>query len=253
MAEFKRIATWGLITLICILRIEGVERIQYEVIESYPHDSGAWTQGLYYSADGRLFESTGLRGQSTLRKVDLHSGEVLQKHDLDERYFAEGLTEFDGKLYQLTWELGICFVYDRDTFEQLEEFRYFGQGWGLTHNDDQLIMSDGSDKISFRDPETFEQRREIEVKIGDRPIKYINELEYIDGFIYANVWYSNVILKIAPDSGQIVGTIDLSELWPERPEDPNSILNGIAYMQDRNLLLVTGKFWSQLFAIRVDE
>jgi glutamine cyclotransferase len=230
--------------------LPAAEPIRYEVVTSHPHDERAWTQGLFYQ-NGHLFESTGLYGESTLRRVDLESGRVLKKQALSDAYFGEGLTLFQGQLYQLTWQAGKGFIYDPETFEKTGDFNYAGEGWGLTHDKAHLILSDGTATIRFLDPATFEVVRRISVTLGSRPVRHLNELEYIDGFIYANVWYQDVIVKINPQSGAIVGLLNLKDLWPERPTEDGAVLNGIAYDPGQKRLFITGKFWSKLFVIRL--
>ncbi len=229
-----------------------VEKLQYEVIASYPHDPEAWTQGLYYE-DGVLYESTGIYEKSTLRRVDLKTGRVLQKHSLSDHYFAEGITLFEGKLYQLTWLSKKGFIYDPKSFEQIRTFQYPGEGWGLTHDSLHLIMSDGSAKIYFMDPETMETERSITVRFRSRVVPELNELEYVGGYIYANVWYQNIILKIDPANGDTVGYLDLSSLYTMRPRAEGAVLNGIAYNEDEDVFFITGKLWSKLFEIKLSE
>lgn len=241
-----------LLTLLSTSRAWAVEKLSYEVIASYTHDSKAWTQGLFYE-DGKLYESTGLYEESTLRRVDLKTGKVLQKHVLDGKYFAEGMTIFQGKLYQLTWRAGIGFIYDSESFIQSGEFHYTGEGWGLTHNASQLIMSDGSDTIRFIDPETLKTVRRIAVKLGSKQVKNLNELEFVDGYIYANIWYQNAIVKIDPATGQIVGVLDLSKLTLARSRSEGAVLNGIAYNHVDKVFYVTGKLWEELFVIKLPE
>ena len=246
----RRFLSLGLLVL--CYPLAAVEPIGYEVIATYPHDADAWTQGLYYEG-GKLFESTGLRGESTLRQVDLQTGTVLKKLALEDAYFGEGATLFRGQLYQLTWQAGKGFIYDPDGFEKTGEFEYTGEGWGLTHDETHLILSDGTATIRFLDPETFEVTRQIKVTLQSRPVRHLNELEYVDGFIYANVWYQNVIVKIDPATGAIVGLLNLADLWPDRPTEEGAVLNGIAYDPEQHVFLVTGKLWSKLFAIRLTE
>jgi glutamine cyclotransferase len=224
----------------------------YEVVKSYPHDTSAFTQGLVYE-NGHLLESTGLNGQSSLREVDLATGAVLKKVDVPGQYFAEGLTEFNNKLYQLTWQSNKGFVYDRATFQKQSEFSYTGEGWGLADNETSLILSDGTNKIRFLDPATFAVKRTINVTAGDNnPITELNELEYIDGEIYANVWQTDTIARIDPTTGRVVSWIDLSGLLPasERTSQTD-VLNGIAYDPDGKRLFVTGKLWPKIYEIKL--
>ena len=223
----------------------------YKIVHTYPHDSRAYTQGLIY-LDGHLYESTGLNGHSSLRMVDLETGRVQQEIPVPGKYFAEGLTNWGSTLIQLTWQSHIAFVYDRFSFRQLRTFHYSGEGWGLTQDGTHLILSDGSATLRFLDPETFELVRSIEVKDHGSPVTQLNELEYIRGEIYANVWHTDRIARIAPETGRVLGWIDLTGLLDanEHP-DPEAVLNGIAYDSVHNRLFVTGKLWPKLFEIKV--
>ena len=221
----------------------------YRVVNVYPHDSNAYTQGLIYR-DGFLFESTGLNGQSSLRKVKLETGQVVQQHRLDSAYFAEGLAELNGQLFQLTWRSNLAFVYDFGTFALRRTLGYSGEGWGLTQNQQELILSDGTQFLRFLDPNTFRETRRVVVKDGETPVQQLNELEYVRGEIYANVWHTDRIARIAPQSGQVTGWIDLRGLLsPVYRLDAEAVLNGIAYDAASNRLFVTGKLWPQLFEI----
>lgn len=229
----------------------GVPTYTYEVINAYPHDKGAFTQGLVFH-QGALYESTGLNGSSSLRRVELETGKVLKKIDVPTRFFAEGLALFNGRLYQLTWQAQRGFVYDLDTFNKLREFSYAGEGWGLTRDAHSLIMSDGSSRVRFLDPDTFEVRRLITVQDGGRDVLQLNELEYIKGEIYANIWMNDRIARIDPQSGKVNAWIDLSGLLlPAARQDPMAVLNGIAYDEDSDRLFVTGKLWPKLFEIKL--
>jgi len=223
----------------------------YRVVKAYPHDSQAFTQGLIY-LDGHLYESTGLNGRSTLREVDLESGRVLKEISLPQQYFAEGLTNWGSTLIQLTWKKNVAFVYDRATFRLLKTFHYPWEGWGLTQDGKHLIMSDGSETIHFLDPDTFKQERKIRVTDRGKPVQNLNELEYIHGEIYANVWMSNRIARISPSTGKVLGWIDLSGILPSvEVTGEGAVLNGIAYDGAHNRLFVTGKDWPRLFEIQV--
>lgn len=223
----------------------------YDVIEAYPHDSQAFTQGLIYH-QGELYESTGLRGQSSLRRVELATGKVLQRHDLSDRYFAEGMTLWQDSLIQLTWVSKTGLVYDRQTFKQTGTFTYPTQGWGLTHDGRELIMSDGSDTLYFLDPQTFKETRRIKVSDRNRSIDKLNELEYVKGEIFANVWMSDRIARISPQTGAVLGWIDLTGIIDPLPlPKQDAVLNGIAYDETEDRLFVTGKLWSKLFEIEV--
>jgi glutaminyl-peptide cyclotransferase len=222
----------------------------YEVVNVYPHDREAFTQGLLYR-DGVLFESTGLNGRSTLRKVRLETGQVLQQTRVDKRYFAEGLTDWGSRLVQLTWNTNVGFVYDLATFKSLRTFSYMGEGWGLARDERRLIMSDGSPTLRFLDPQTFQVTGRVEVRDGGIPVEDLNELELVEGAIYANVWLTDRIAMIAPASGEVTGWINLAGLMPRGSTTGDAVLNGIAYDAQRKRLFVTGKLWPRLFEIKV--
>lgn len=227
------------------------QRFTYRVVARYPHDPGAFTQGLLY-ADGYLYESTGRRGQSTLRRVDLVSGEVVQMVRLGDQYFGEGLALWQDRFYQLTWTSNVGFVYDRESLAEIGRFTYPTEGWGLTHDGRHLILSDGSDLLYFYEPEGFELAHTLAVRLGDRPLLRLNELEYIRGEVYANVWGEDFIVAIDPHSGQVTRWIDLSDLLPpEERAEPGAVLNGIAYDAVGERLFVTGKLWPTLFWIEL--
>ena len=225
------------------------KRFSYEVVNTFPHDSKAFCQGLVCRGKW-LFESTGQYGQSSLRRVELTTGRVEQKLALNRRLFAEGLTLFDGKLYQLTWRAKTGFIYDADTLKRVGKFKYEGEGWGLTHDGSHLILSDGTDRLRFLDPDSFRVTKTLRVKEGSKAIGWLNELEYINGKILANVWYSNQIAIIGPESGQVVGWIDLRGL-SRHPLGRESVLNGIAYDEESGRLFVTGKNWPELYEIKI--
>jgi glutaminyl-peptide cyclotransferase len=222
-----------------------------EVIKSYPHDPHAFTQGLEYY-DGYLFESTGRSGQSTLRRTILETGAVLNQVSLPPEYFGEGLTIFRGKVYQLTWLSKIGFIYDVRTFRRVGEFHYESEGWGLTHDDASLILSDGSNKLQFIDPASFKTVRTLEVYAGNVAVTNLNELEYINGEIFANIWHSPRIARIDPRSGQVLAWIDLASVVARSKHEPEDVLNGIAYDDKRRRLFVTGKDWAEILEIRID-
>jgi glutaminyl-peptide cyclotransferase len=222
----------------------------FSVVHTYPHDADAFTQGLLFR-DGVLFESTGLKGRSTLRKVRLETGEVLQQTKIEDRYFAEGLTDWGARLVQLTWETNIGFVYDLATFKRLQTFGYTGEGWGLTHDDRALIMSDGTPTLRFLDPQTLQVTRQVTVRDGSLPVEDLNELEFVDGQVYANVWTTDRIAIIAPATGEVTGWINLAGLMPRGATSGDAVLNGIAYDAARKRLFVTGKLWPRLFEITV--
>src|ERR1700722_12352334 len=224
----------------------------YEIVHTYPHDSRAFTQGLLY-VDGHLYESTGLRGQSSIRMLDLNTGRVLQKYDLPADYFGEGLTDWGSTLVQLTWQAHKGFVYDRFSFALLRTFSYDGEGWGLTHDDKQLIMSDGTSYLRFLDPKSFRETRRIHVTTENgQEIPDLNELEYVRGEIYANIWHSDRIARISPKTGKLLGWIDLTGLRDSSTTaNPDAVLNGIAYDSKDHRLFVTGKLWPKLYEIKV--
>ena len=220
----------------------------YTVVKAYPHDRDAFTQGLQY-VDGVLYEGTGLNGRSSIRKVRLETGEVLQRRDVPEQYFGEGITIWKDDLYQLTWQSGVAFTYDRNTFAPKRTFKYSGEGWGLTHDGQSLIMSDGTDALRFLDPATFAERRRVRVTAVGQPVRELNELEYVKGEIFANVWNTDAVARINPANGQVTGWIDLTGLLSSRERASTEVLNGIAYDAAGNRLFVTGKLWPRLFEI----
>ena len=223
----------------------------YEVVHAWPHDPGAYTQGLVFQ-DGKLLESTGQVGHSSLRRVELESGRVLQKVDVDAPYFAEGITLLKGKIYQLTWQHGLGFIYDAWTFQKLGQFNYQGEGWGLANDGQFLILSDGSNRIRFLDPANFEVRKTIAVVDGRTPVTELNELEYIQGEIYANIWHADRIARIDPRTGAVIGWIELNGLLGRgEVSDEEAVLNGIAYDETNGRFFVTGKLWPKLFEIRL--
>ncbi|MDQ2977383.1 MAG: glutaminyl-peptide cyclotransferase [Acidobacteriota bacterium] len=230
---------------------ESVPTYGYEVVNTWPHDTGAYTQGLVFQ-DGKLLESTGEVGHSSLRRVELETGKVLQKVDVPPPYFAEGIALFKGKIYQLTWQHQRGFIYDAGSFQKLSDFTYFGEGWGLTNDGNHLILSDGSNRIRFLDPENFQVKKVITVLDRGKPVSQLNELEYIQNEIYANVWHDDRIARIDPATGRVVGWIDLKGLLaPGEVSDEEAVLNGIAYDAATGRLFVTGKLWPKLFEIRL--
>jgi len=229
-----------------------VPQYGYRVVHAYPHDPSAFTEGLFY-LNRELYESTGLEGQSSLRRVRLETGEVLQKYDLPGRYFGEGIVNWKDRILQLTWRSGVGFVFDLKTFQKEREFHYPGEGWALTQDGRRLIMDDGTAQIRFWNPESLEELSRITVMDRDQPVMNLNELEWVDGEIYANIWGTTRIARINPDDGRVVGWIELSGLEKESGADPNSdsVLNGIAYDAKTRRLFVTGKRWPKLFEIRL--
>lgn len=222
----------------------------YVVVGEFPHDPQAYTQGLDFQGT-RFFEGTGLNGRSSLRKVDLETGEVLRKVDLAERFFGEGIVAMGKRIYQITWQNQRAFVYDRRTFERIRRFTYDGEGWGLTHDGERLIMSNGSSSIVFRDPRTFEVLSEIEVTDDGEPVSMLNELEWVEGEIFANVWQTNDVVRIDPDTGDVTGRLDLTPL--KQQQQDGEVTNGIAYMEAEGRLFVTGKLWSSVYEIELTD
>jgi glutaminyl-peptide cyclotransferase len=222
------------------------------VIKTYPHDPKAFTQGLEY-LDGHLYESTGRLGESTLRQCALETGQVQKRVDLPAREFGEGLTIFHGKIYQLTWLSKVGFIYDLHSFQKLGEFHYQTEGWGLTHDDRSLILSDGTNTLYFIDPASLGVTRTLEVYGGVEAVTNLNELEYVRGEIFANVWHSTRIARIDPRSGQVLSWIELAPLVAKEQHGEEDVLNGIAYDAQTNRLFVTGKLWPEIAEIKVEE
>jgi len=224
----------------------------YTVVRSFPHDREAFTQGLIYK-NGFFYEGTGLVGRSGIRKVKLESGEVVQAKPLGAQYFGEGITDWNGSLVQITWQSEIGFVYDLDTFDQKKTFSYKGEGWGITHDGTRLIMSDGQPEgaLRFLDPVTLKETGRIIVRDGRGPVTHLNELEYVKGEIYANVWQTDRIARISPKDGRVTGWIDLSGLLPASEKARDAVLNGIAYDAAGDRLFVTGKLWPRVFEIKL--
>jgi glutamine cyclotransferase len=222
----------------------------YEVVREYPHDPEAFTQGLIFR-DGFLFESTGQLGRSTLRKVRLETGEVVQRRALPNDIFGEGLTDWGGQLIQLTWVTNVGYVYDLGSFEERRRFTYAGEGWGLTHDGARLIMSDGTPNLRFLDPSTFSEQSRLNVRDQDGSVDDLNELEFVKGSVYANVWLTERIAIIAPDTGRVTAWVDLTGLRPRQGGPGDDVLNGIAYDAAGDRLFVTGKLWPRLFEIRL--
>ncbi len=222
---------------------------------TYPHDPDAFTQGLLVDGD-RLFESTGLHGRSSVREVEIASGRVLRRQDLPEKLFGEGLAEVGDRLFQLTWQSGLALAWERDTFTRRGELSYPGEGWGLTSDGHRLVMSDGSSWLVFRDPETFAELGRVEVTLSGRPLSQLNELEWVDGAVWANVWQSLSIVRIDPETGEVTGVADCSALEARLPPAASGsidVLNGIAWWPSHRSFLVTGKLWPRMFEVTFDE
>jgi glutamine cyclotransferase len=222
----------------------------YKVVAEYPHSTGSYTEGFFYR-DGLFYEGTGIAGRSALLVIQPETGKPLQERDLPPQYFGEGIIDWGPNIYQWTWKSQICFVYDRFTLRPIKQFTYTGEGWGMTRTAKELITSDGTATLRFRDPNTFKETHNIVVKDGTTIIDQLNELEFIKGEIYANVWHSNRIARINPLNGHVIAWIDLTGLLPEdQMVNAESVLNGIAYDAQQNRLFVTGKQWPKIFQIR---
>ena len=224
------------------------ERLKVRVLASVPHDAEAYTQGLVWS-DGMLYESAGQYGQSSLRQVDPKTGEVLRSVQVPQRYFAEGLARVGDRLIQLTWQEGAAFLYDLATFERRGELPYSGEGWGLCWDGKRLIMSDGSDRLTFRDPATFAATGGVSVTLDGQPVMRLNELECVDGAVWANVWQSDAILRIDPETGRVAAAVDASGLLTPEEAARAEVLNGIAYKPETKTFLITGKYWPKMFEV----
>ena len=223
----------------------------YSIVRSYPHDRGAFLQGLI-ARNGFFYEGTGLNGRSGIRKVKIESGEVLQTKPLGAEHFGEGITEWKGSIVQLTWQGEVGFVYDLNTFERTKTWTYKGEGWGLTHDGTRLIMSDGTSQLRFLDPATFKETGRITVRDQRGPVQALNELEYVKGEIYANIWQTDRIARISPTDGRVAGWIDLSGLLSAAERGTaDAVLNGIAYDEAADRLFVTGKLWPRVFEIKL--
>lgn len=228
-----------------------VERLRVEVVAEHPHDPSAYTQGLQLLREGILLESTGLKGESTLREVDLRTGRVERVHDLAPDLFGEGVTIVEGRAVQLTWRNETAMVYDLDTFEVVDRWSYEGEGWGICHDGDRFVTSDGSATLTFRDTETFEPTGTVEVTLDGERLSDLNELECVDGDVYANVYMDDRIVEIDPATGQVVAVIDASGLDVDADPSAGAVLNGIAHDPATGNLLLTGKRWPTLFEVRL--
>ena len=228
----------------------GVKEYRLEVVAEYPHDTGSYTQGLFFH-DGQMYESTGLHGKSTFRKVDVETGEALEKLNFDKKYFVEGSVIWNGNLYILTWESRVAFIYDAETLEYKSSWKYPREGWGITTDGKHLIASDGTANLYFMD-ENFAQKKKVLVTIEDRPVRFLNELEYIDGKIWANVYTADEIVIIDPKDGRVEGVIDCRGLLPKELRTPDTdVLNGIAYDEKTGKIYLTGKNWPKIYEIKL--
>jgi glutaminyl-peptide cyclotransferase len=225
----------------------------YKLIATFPHDTSSFTQGMVFAGNGKIYESTGLEGESTLRLVDITTGKTLQRLDVPSQYFAEGLALVGDELIQLTWRTRLGFVYDRKTFKQKRTFPYKTEGWGLAYDgSSRLVMSDGSDTLTFLDPKTLAAIKTLRVHDAGKPVGNLNELEWIEGEIWANVWTTDRIARISPNTGEVNAWVDLSTLYPRAQRDPGAdVMNGIAYDGATRRIYITGKKWPRLYQIAV--
>ncbi|MGH9722668.1 MAG: glutaminyl-peptide cyclotransferase [Bryobacteraceae bacterium] len=236
--------------LFSLLAAQPAPAYGYKIVNAYPHDPKAFTQGLVFH-EGFLYEGTGQETKSSIRKVEIKTGAVIRQVPLDEQYFGEGITLWKDKLIQLTWKTKIGFVYDRETFKMLRTFTYKTEGWGLTHDGKQLIMSDGTATLYFLDPETFKESKRLRVTDRGSPVDNLNELEYVRGEIWANVWQTYKLARINPATGAVAGWVELDGVLDGVPHGRVDVMNGIAYDAKGDRLFVTGKWWPKLFEIKV--
>lgn len=237
----------------CESSAQNARHYTLQVEESLPHDVGAYTQGLFFY-EGALYESCGQYGESSFRKVELATGKVLKRINFDRKYFLEGSCALKGRIYILTWQENICFVYDVKTMELIGSVRYMGEGWGLTTDGKYLIMSDGTSSVTFRNPDNFKVEKQLAVTLDGKPLRFINELEYINGEIWANVYGSDAIVTINPSSGAVTGMIDCRNLLHRTLRKPSTdVLNGIAYNDKDGTIWLTGKYWPKIFRVTLVE
>jgi glutamine cyclotransferase len=223
----------------------------YKVVAELPHSTGSYTEGFFYR-DGLFYEGTGLKGHSAILVIEPETGRVLQRRDLPEQFFGEGIIDWGPNIYEWTWQSHICFVYDRFSLRPVAQLTYSGEGWGMTRTAKEIITSDGTATLRFRDPKSFREIRHIVVKDGRHSVQQLNELEYVKGEIYANIWHSDRIARISPSDGHVIGWIDLTGLMPaSRRVNDESVLNGIAYDAQHDRLFVTGKQWPSVFEIKI--
>lgn len=252
----KRVLTTAFLCLFCCNACAESRPITlgYQIVNVYPHDRQAFTQGLFYR-DGWLYESTGLRGSSSVRQVHLETGRIARQIELESKYFGEGIVDWNDSLIAVTWHAGRGFVLALDDFTEQGQFKYSGEGWGLTRNDSLLILSDGTPKLRFLDPETFQIEKTITVALNGQTLRNLNELEWVEDAILANVWKTDSVVRIDPESGNVTAVADLSGLlsFAEKAEAGTNVLNGIAYDADSKRLFVTGKNWPKLFEIELVE
>lgn len=242
----------AMLLMLCSCSGSEVKRYRLEVVAEYPHDTQSYTQGLFFD-NGQLYESTGLNGKSTFRVVDLQTGKALKRLDFDKKYFVEGSVIFDGNLYIMTWQNRVVFIYDAETLEYKSTHRYSRQGWGITSDGKQLIASDGTANLYFMDG-NLKLDRKILVTLNDKPVMWLNELEYIDGRVWANVYTSDEIVIINPRTGKVEGVIDCSGLLPRKlHSDTTDVLNGIAFNPADGKIYLTGKNWPKMYEVKLEE
>ena len=248
----KRAALLALLFIVALpLCVAATPVYGYKVVATYPHLTSSYTEGFFY-LNGIFCEGTGMSGRSALLALDPQTGQVTQRTDLPPQYFGEGIVDWGPNVYEWTWQSHICFVYDRFTLRQIKQFHYTGEGWGMTRSARELITSDGTSTLRFRNPATFAETRHIIVKDAGKPVEELNELEYIKGEIYANVWHSDRIARISPKDGHVIAWIDLTGILPDNQKiDQESVLNGIAYDAQHDRLFVTGKQWPKVFEIKI--
>jgi glutaminyl-peptide cyclotransferase len=241
-----------MMTGLLLLATPALADTPWTLVKTYPHDPTAFTEGLFFR-DGTLYESTGKPGQSDIRQVRLKDGKVLRRVGLEPQYFGEGIVDWGDRIVSLTWRHRQGFIWKLDDFSRIGDFRYEGEGWGLTHDDRWIMMSDGTEKIRFLDPETLEEKRRITVTWDGKPVPLLNELEWVHGEILANVWYDRRIARIDPGTGAVIDWIDLTPLFArlKTNSDPDAVANGIAYDAKGDRLFVTGKYWPKLFEIKL--
>jgi len=250
--KYKKFGVCPQITLLCLfVAAFSPQQYGYRVVKSYPHERNAFTQGLEFR-DGFLYEGTGLVGRSSLRKVNLETGQVVQRFDVPQPFFGEGITVLNQRIVQLTWQSQTGFIYDKSSFRLMGSFNYSGEGWGMTNDGKQIYMSDGTSQLRVWDPATLKEIRRITVKDGSREVTALNELEFVRGEILANVWQTDRITRIGPKDGKVLGWIDLGGILSktDRP-GPEAVLNGIAYDAAADRLFVTGKLWPKIFEIQI--
>ena len=241
----------ALLLFVTALTAQTAPTYGYKVIATYPHSTDSYTEGFFY-LNGLFYEGTGLKGHSALLAIQPETGKPVQRLDLAPQYFGEGIVDWGPNLYEWTWQSDICFVYDRFSLRPIRQFTYTGEGWGMTRTATEIITSDGSATLRFRDPATFKETRHIVVRDGKKLVDQLNELEYVKGEIYANVWHEDQIARISPRDGQVISWIDLSGLLPPSEKiDTESVLNGIAYDAQHDRLFVTGKQWPRIFEIKI--